>query len=108
MANILQTNLPIAQEQQVSSDTFNRAIRVLELNLNAVDVDNTPQYNQTTIDTSSFVKGDVIWNTSLEKLQVYNGDSFKTITYGDNTLGMTASLTSVQVVTNGSIVVEVG
>ena len=45
MAKILQTNLPIAQEQQVSSDTFNRAIRVLELNLNAVDVDNTPQYN---------------------------------------------------------------
>ena len=50
----------------------------------------------------------MIWNTSLEKLQVYNGDSFKTITYGDNTLGMPASLTSVQVVTNGSIVVEVG
>jgi|TARA_R100001163_G_scaffold65702_2_gene64116 hypothetical protein len=108
MAKILQTQLPTALDQNVTSDTFNRAIRVLELNLNAVDVDQTPQFNQTTIDESKFRDGDIIWNTTLQKLQVYDQDSFKTISYTSRTLLATASVGTVQVITNGSITVEVG
>jgi hypothetical protein len=108
MAKILQTRLPLSTEENVTSDTFNRTIRVLELNLNAVDVDNTPQFNQTFIDESKFIDGDVIWNTSLQKLQVFSGGSFKTISYPAPTLLATASAGSVQVIANGSIVVEVG
>jgi len=108
MGKILQTNLPIAFEDNVTSNTFNRAIRILELNLNAVDVDSTPQFTQTIIDETKFSAGDIIWNTTLNKLQVYNGDSFKTISYEDNTLVATTSVGTVQVSTNGSVSVEVG
>ncbi len=54
MAKILQTRLPLSLDGNVTADTYNRAVRVLELNLNAVDVDQTPQFNQTTIDKSKF------------------------------------------------------
>ena len=81
---------------------------MLELNLNAVDIDQTPQFNQTTIDKSKFRDGDVIWNQTAGRLQVFDGDTFKDISYDSRTLLATASVGTVQVVTNGSIAVEVG
>lgn len=108
MAKILQTQLPVSTEENVTSEIFNRTVRVLELNLNAVDIDNTPQFNQTIIDKSKFRDGDVIWNTSLQKLQVFSEDSFKTLSYPAPTLLATTSVGDVQVIANGSIVVEVG
>ena len=42
MSKILQTQLPLASEQ-VTSDIFNRLVRILELNLGAVDLDNVRQ-----------------------------------------------------------------
>ena len=108
MSKLLQTQLPMASDQNVTSDTFNRAIRVLELNLNAVDVDQTPQFNQATIDQSKFRDGDIIWNTTLQELQVFDQDSFKTISYTSRTLVDTASVGTVQVIASGDITVEVG
>ena len=108
MGKLLQTQLPMASDQNVTSDTFNRAIRVLELNLNAVDLDQTPQFNQAIIDQSRFRNGDIIWNTTLQELQVFDQDSFKTISYTSRTLVATASVGTVQVTTNGGITVEVG
>ena len=67
MAKILQTRLPLSLDGNVTADTYNRAVRVLELNLNAVDVDQTPQFNQTTIDKSKFRDGDV----SLSEGEMY-------------------------------------
>ena len=108
MAKILQTQLPISSDEGVTSDTFNRAIRVLELNLNAIDIDQTPQFNQAIIDGSKFRDGDVIWNTTLQKLQVFSEDSFKTISYPAPTLLATSGLGTVQVTASGDITVEVG
>ena len=42
MSKILQTQLPLASEQ-VTSDVFNRLVRILEINLGAVDTDNIRQ-----------------------------------------------------------------
>ena len=42
------------------------------------------------------------------RLQVFDGDTFKDISYDSRTLLATASVGTVQVVTKGSIVVEVG
>ena len=42
MSKLLQTQLPLAQSE-VTPDTFNRLIRLLEINLGAVDLDNTRQ-----------------------------------------------------------------
>tara|TARA_R110001583_G_C5666109_1_gene410172 strand:+ start:5661 stop:6029 length:369 start_codon:yes stop_codon:yes gene_type:complete len=121
MAKILQTQLPISSDETVTSDTFNRTMRVLELNLNAVDVDNTPQFNQNFLDKSNFRNGDLVWNTTLGKLQVFSEDSFKTVSYESVTdiatspieqqtssLVGTSLLGSVQVIANGNITVEVG
>ena len=108
MGKILQTQLPIATEEGVTSNTFNRAIRILELNLNGIELDQTPQFNQATIDESKFRNGDIIWNTTAQELQVYDRDSFKTISYTSRTLVATASVGTVQVITNGGIKVEVG
>ena len=108
MAKILQTQLPTEISTNVTSDTFNRTVRILELNLNAVDVDQTPQFNQATIDESKFRNGDIIWNTTLQELQVFDQDSFKTISYTSRTLVATASVGTVQVIASGDITVEVG
>lgn len=108
MGKLLQTQLPTEMSPNVTSDTFNRTVRILELNLNAVDVDQTPQFNQAIIDKSKFRNGDIIWNTTAQELQVFDQDSFKTISYTSRTLVATASVGTVQVTTNGGITVEVG
>ena len=41
MSKLLPTQLPQAQGESVASATFNRLIRILEINLGAVDPDNT-------------------------------------------------------------------
>ena len=44
MSKILQTQLPVASDT-VTPDIFNRLARILEINLGAVDVNNTQQVN---------------------------------------------------------------
>ena len=45
MAKILETRLPVAIGE-LSPETFNRLVRVLELSLNKVDVDSTLSVNR--------------------------------------------------------------
>ena len=47
MSKLLQTQLPIASGEYVSASVFNRLIRILEINLGAVDPDNTLQLSTT-------------------------------------------------------------
>ena len=42
MSKLLQTQLPIASDT-VTSDLFNRLVRILEINLGSVDLDNVRQ-----------------------------------------------------------------
>jgi hypothetical protein len=64
MSSILQTRLPFAQGETVSSDVFNRMIRVLELNLSAVDINISPHFNATEISELQFATGAIIFNTT--------------------------------------------
>jgi len=75
MSKLLQTQLPLAQAE-VTSDTFNRLIRILEINLGAVDLDNTRQVSENELNTINFNPGSIIWNTTLEVLQVYTGNEW--------------------------------
>ena len=45
MSKLLPTRLPIADGQSVTADTFNRLVRILEINLGAVDPDRIKIYN---------------------------------------------------------------
>ena len=70
MAKLLETRLPLALTE-VDANTFNRLVRILEINLGKFDPNSTPQFNDAQISTFAFNAGDVIWNTSIGVLQVY-------------------------------------
>ena len=108
MSKILQTQLPIAIGD-VSPEVFNRLIRILEINLGAVDVDQTQQVNESDKNTLNFLAGSIIWNTTLGVLQVYTGNKWADIGKRTNDLGfeMTSSLGKVDVKTNGNISINV-
>ena len=73
MAKLLESRLPLALNS-VDSTTFNRLVRVLEINLGQFDPNSTPQFNDSEISTLAFNQGDIIWNTSIGVLQVYTGN----------------------------------
>ena len=80
MSKLLPTQLPLAQGEYVSADLFNRLVRILELNLGAVDPDNTLQLSTTQRDQLNFNIGTLIFNTTTEVLQVWDGYAFIDLT----------------------------
>jgi hypothetical protein len=91
MSKILQTQLPLATDT-VSSDIFNRLVRILEINLGAVDLDNVRQISDAEKNTLQFNAGSIIWNTTIGVLQVYTGN--KWVDIGDRTLAKGFEMTS--------------
>ena len=80
MSKLLPTQLPLAQGEYVSTELFNRLIRILEINLGAVDPDNTLQLSTTQRDQLNFNIGTLIFNTTTEVLQVWDGYAFIDLT----------------------------
>tara|TARA_R110000824_G_C15178958_1_gene673580 strand:+ start:1485 stop:1820 length:336 start_codon:yes stop_codon:yes gene_type:complete len=97
-------------EESVKSETYNRLIRVLELNLGTFDPDNTRQVNQVERDTLKFNVGSVIWNSTIGVLQVWTGNYWLDIGERLIDLGyeVTASLGGVTVTTNGDVSINIG
>lgn len=112
MSKLLQGRLPLVSsyyQQFVDVNTFNRFVRILEISLDRVDPDEIPVYTSSDRDELKFQTGSVIWNTTENVLQVYLGNSWQNIsTPTTSGLDATASLGEIQVITNGSIVVEIG
>ena len=108
MAKLLPSRLPIALED-VTPETFNKLVRILEINLGQFDPNRTPRFNATEIAELNFLQGDVIFNTSKEVLQVYNGNDFINLTTDANEKGLnaTTSLGFVSVKTSGNISVNI-
>ena len=108
MGKLLETRLPIAQGDMVSIDTFNRLVRIIELNLGRFDTTGTPQYTNDQRDAGSFTAGDVIWNTTTEELQVYDGDEWVNLTIGPQFgLEAKASVGAVTVTLDGNVTVNI-
>ena len=109
MAKLLQSRLPYYNpyySQVVDAVSFNRFVRILELNLDAFDPSATPQFTSADRDQRQFAAGDIIWNTTEGVLQVYLGNVWQNIsTPSTSGLSATGSVGTVQVVTNGNIVV---
>jgi hypothetical protein len=110
MSKILQTQLPLAYGDTTSVDVFNRLVRILEINLGSVDPDNTLQLSTTERDKLNFNIGTLIFNTTTEVLQVYNGHEFLDLGTPANPQGYQAQalVGSVSVKTNGDITVNLG
>ena len=103
MSKLLQTQLPIAQTE-VTPEVFNRLIRLLEINLGSVDLDNTRQVSENELNTINFNAGSIIWNTTLEVLQVYTGNEWVDIgtRLVDDGLEATSAVGKVTVKNNGA------
>tara|TARA_R100001440_G_scaffold67025_2_gene88229 strand:- start:444 stop:785 length:342 start_codon:yes stop_codon:yes gene_type:complete len=103
MSKLLQTQLPIAQNE-VDPNTFNRLVRLLEINLGEVNLDNTRQVSENELNTINFNAGSIIWNTTLEVLQVYTGNKWVDIgkRLVDDGLQATSAVGKVTVRNNGA------
>jgi len=102
MAKILETKLPFATGE-LSPETFNRLVRVLELSLGKVDVDSTNSVNETQRDENQFQNGDIIWNLTTSQLQLWNGKQWVDIYTGtERGVQGTSGLGKLTVSTNGA------
>jgi hypothetical protein len=110
MSKLLPTRLPVSVESEVSSDTYNRLVRVLEINLAEVDPENTRNVNQAQRNTLNFNVGTVIWNTTIGALQVFKGLYWENISTPTTPQGYEAlsSLGSVTVTLDGVVSIELG
>ena len=108
MGKLLETKLPISIGE-VSSETFNRLVRVLELSLNRVDVDSTLAVNETQRNENKFNKGDIIWNLTSNQLQVWTGEKWVNL-YSENEPNFHASaeLGNVTVTLGGVVTIQLG
>ena len=77
MSKLLQTRLPLAEGQTVSADTFNRLVRILEINLGSVDPDAIQVFNSTEISELQFATGAIIFNSTTEVHQAFDGTEFR-------------------------------
>tara|TARA_X000001388_G_scaffold70617_1_gene59893 strand:+ start:645 stop:968 length:324 start_codon:yes stop_codon:yes gene_type:complete len=107
VAKILETKLPVAIGE-ISPETFNRLVRVLELSLGKIDVDSTLSVNEEQRNENKFQQGDLIWNLSAEELQLWNGEQWISL-YERREFGVegVASLGKVTVSTNGATVIKI-
>jgi len=109
MAKLLPSRLPLALNN-VDSTTFNRLVRILEINLGQFDPNSTPQFNDSEITTLAFNQGDVIWNTSIGVLQVYTGNRWVQLHAPVSPQGyeLQSSVGSVTVKTSGDTTINLG
>ena len=77
MSSLLPTRLPLAVGEDVSVETFNRLVRVLEINLGRVDFTISPHFNSTEISQLQFATGAIIFNTTNSIHQAFDGVQFR-------------------------------
>ena len=107
MSKLLQTKLPIAVGE-ISSDTFNRLVRVLELSLNKVDLDSTLTVSFEQRNENKFNDGDIVWNKSSEQLQLWTGTKWINLYKGnEDGVGAVGGLGNLSVSTNGNTIVNI-
>ena len=91
MSRLLVTRLPLEMEEAVSPETYNRLVRILEINLGEFDPDNVRQIDDTTKGQAKFNPGSIVWNTNNESLEVYSGNEWITITTPKINKGLSAT-----------------
>jgi hypothetical protein len=75
MSRLLETRLPASVGESVTSDTYNRLVRILEINLGAVDFTISPHFNADQISKLQFATGAIIFNTTTSIHQAFDGNS---------------------------------
>jgi len=70
MSKLLATNLPLEMGDNVTPLTYNKLVRILELNLGQFDPDNIRQIDGETLNKVNFNAGSIVWNTTIEALRL--------------------------------------
>ena len=79
MGKLLETRLPLATGDSVDAITFNRLIRVLEINLSAFDTDSVRHYTNTYVSELQFATGSIIFNSTTNVHQAFDGTNFRNL-----------------------------
>ena len=107
MSKLLETKLPVAIGE-ISPETFNRLVRVLELSLNKVDVDSTLSVNETQRNENKFQTGDLIWNLTTNQLQLWNGKQWVDLYVGtERGVEGVSGLGELSVATSGATTIKI-
>lgn len=77
MSKLLPTRLPLAEGDSISPSTFNRLVRVLELNLGSQDPDNVQHFSADDLSALQFTSGAIVFNTTVEVHQAFDGTRFR-------------------------------
>jgi len=80
VSRLLETRLPLAiggTGSEGDVETFNRLVRVLEINLGSVDFTISPHFNSTQISTLQFATGAIIFNTTNQIHQAFDGNALR-------------------------------
>jgi hypothetical protein len=103
MSKLLPTRLPLAQGDTIKAETFNRLVRILEINLASQDPDKVKSFNSTEISELQFATGAIIFNTTTEVHQAFDGTQFRNL-YEHNTYvsGLSATISI------GAVTVTIG
>ena len=91
MSRLLVTQLPQEIDGVVSSDTYNRLVRILEINLGEFDPDNIRQIEDTEKAKLQFNPGSLVWNTNNESLEVWSGSYWLTLSTPQSDHGLSAT-----------------
>ena len=76
MSKLLPTRLPLAANE-VTPEVFNRLVRILEINLGAIDPEAISQFNETQKSELQFQTGAIIFNTTLGIHQAFDGTQWR-------------------------------
>ena len=79
MGKLLETRLPLATGDSVDAITFNRLIRVLQINLSAFDPDSVRHYTNTDVSELQFATGSIIFNSTTNVHQAFDGTNFRNL-----------------------------
>ena len=91
MSKLLVSRLPQEMEEVVNAGTYNRLIRILELNLGEFDPDNIRQIDDSEKTKLQFNPGSLVWNTNNESLEVWSGSEWLTLSTPQNNRGLSAT-----------------
>jgi|TARA_Y100000004_G_C8693867_1_gene318749 hypothetical protein len=91
MSKLLVTQLPQEMEEVVSAGTYNRLVRILEINLGEFDPDNIRQIADSEKASLNFNPGSIVWNTNNESLEVWSGSYWLTLSTPQNDHGLSAT-----------------
>ena len=79
MSKLLETRLPLELKEFVTQDTYNRLVRILEINLGSVDITISPHFNNEQIAQLQFATGSIIFNSTESIHQAFDGNQLRNL-----------------------------